>query len=578
MPHELDRAKLSSAKQALLERMRKRAAPALEPSLDPRTNRDKVPLSFAQQRMWLIQQLNPHSHLYTFPRALELRGRLDLDALEKALNSILRRHEVLRTAFPADEEGKPWQNVLQESAVRLGITDLTRTPRARHGFEVERLTLEFAYQPFDLGRAPLLRAHVFRVGADEHVLSIAMHHIVGDGWASAVFFRELGEFYKAHISGQPPALPDLRVQYADYAIWQREWMQGAALEKEIEFWRKQVEGAPLLLDLPTDRARREESGGGGGSCSFSIGEELTSRLHGLCRSEGTTLFPVMLAGLHVLMARWSGQHDQILGTITANRDRAEVENLIGCFMNFLPLRTLVNPDESLLDFVKRTKRSVFESHGHQSCPFEKIVAAIRPERSLNLNPLYNVMLLVQNFPEIAFRTEDVAARLLPLEHGLAVVDLRFVVEEKGRQLTITCEYDKNLFDRKTIELLLGAYEAVLGQMVRTPEARVSDLGIPEALVKQASHARKRNRKQVIAIASTFTAEPVETALAFWMKELGIPAKVEFAPYNQVIQQLLDPSSLVSRNSEGINILLLRLSDWTRFEKNADEETSQRNIE
>lgn len=574
----MDREKLSSAKQALLERRRRRTAPALEPPLHPRTHRDRVPLSFAQQRMWLIQQLNPHSHLYTYPRALELRGQLDLDALEKALDSILRRHEVLRTAFPADDEGKPWQNVLPELTVPVGVTDLTRTPPARRRLEVERLTLEFAYQPFDLARAPLLRAHVFRLGADEHVLAVAMHHIIGDGWASAVFFRELGEFYKAHISGERPAVPDLMVQYADYAIWQREWMGGATLEKEIEFWRKQLAGAPLLLDLPTDRARREESGGEGGSCSFSISEELTSRLQGLCRSQGTTLFPVMLAGLNVLMARWSGQHDQILGTITANRDRAEIENLIGCFMNFLPLRAFVNPDESVLDFVERTKRSVFESLAHQSCPFEKIVGAIRPERSLNLNPLYNVMLLVQNFPEIAFPTEDLRARLLPLEHGLAVVDLRFVVEEKDGQLSITCEYDKSLFEGKTVDLLLASYEAVLGQMIRTPEARVGELNISEALLQQAGGARQRTQKQVIAVASTFTAEPVEGPLAFWMKELGIAAEIEFAPYNQVMQQLLDPSSLLSRNAHGINILLVRLTDWTRYETAANAEAAQLTIE
>lgn len=578
MQRELDREKLSSAKQALLERMRRRTAPGLEPPLHPRTQRDRVPLSFAQQRMWLIQQLNPHSHLYTYPRALELRGRLDLGALERALDSILRRHEVLRTAFPADDEGKPWQNILPELTIPVGVTELTRTPRARRRLEVERLTLEFAYQPFDLARAPLLRAHVFRLGADEHVLAVAMHHIIGDGWASAVFFRELGEFYKAHISGEKPAVADLTVQYADYAIWQRDWMGGATLEKEIEFWRKQLAGAPLLLDLPADRARREESDGEGGSCSFSIGEELTSRLQGLCRSQGTTLFPVMLAGLNVLLARWSGQHDQVLGTITANRDRAEIENLIGCFMNFLPLRAVVNPDESVFNFVQRTKRSVFESLAHQSCPFEKIVEAIQPERSLNLNPLYNVMLLVQNFPEIAFPTEDLRACLLPLEHGLAVVDLRFVVEERDGQLSITCEYDKSLLEGKTVDLLLASYEAVLGQMVRTPEARVGELKISEALVQQASGVRKRAQKQVVAVASTFTAEPIAGPLAFWMKELGIAAGIEFAPYNQVMQQLLDPSSLLSRNSHGINILLVRLTDWTRYETAANAEAAQATIE
>ncbi len=571
-------ANLSPAKQALLERMLKRPAPAIAPPIRPRMNCDSALLSFAQQRMWLIQQLDPESYLYNVPRALLLRGTLDIAALEAALNAIVQRHQILRTTFPADESGQPRQAITAESKLKLTSTDFSSTPPEQRHATTEKKVLQFSRTPFDLVNGPLLRAHLLRFAADEHVLALTMHHIISDGWTGGIFFRELGESYGAQMRGESASLGELAVHYADYAVWQQEWMQGAVLEKELEFWRKQLEGAPSSIALPTDRTRPEAMNYQGSHRSKAMSAELTNQLKAFCQAEATTLFPALLAGLNVLLARWSGQQDQIVGTVSANRDQAEIENLIGCFMNFLPLRSQVTPEESVVEFLRRTRQSVFESLAHQTCPFEKIVEAVKPQRSLSANPLYNVALLVQNYPEMIFRSNRLEARLLQMDYGVAFLDLRFVAEETNGQLTIDCEYNEDLFDPGTIENLLEMYVLILERFVTSPQTRIQDIPLLPELMEQSAAASKREQVQTIAITATFTAEPLEAPLAFWMKELGLRAKARFAPYNQVFQQLLDPASMVARNSDGFNIVLLRLSDWQGSDEKQTIQVAQSRIE
>ncbi len=570
-------ANLSPAKQALLERMRKRAALTVVPVIQPRTSRKTVPLSFAQQRMWVIQQLDPASYLYNEPRALQIQGQVNVGALERALNSIIERHEILRTTFPEDENGQPWQRISPELRITLPVTDLSSAPGKEREEKLRSLMFGFGRQTFGLAQGPLLRAHLFRLADDDHVLAMSFHHVISDGWTGGIVFRELGEFYQAHLRGDAPRLPELPVQYADYAIWQREWMQGPVLESELKFWRKHLEGAPASIDLPTDRARPESLNYDGDCRSVWLGEELSNRLKSLCQAEATTLFPAMLAGLNILLARWTGQQDLIVGTVSANRDQTEIENLIGCFTNFLPLRARLASDESALDFLRRTKQNVLGGFAHQNCPFEKIIEAVRPQRSLNINPLYHVSLQVQNYPEMAFRTDVLEARLLRFDLGVAFLDLRFVAEERAGGISIDCEYNQHLFDRRTIEHLLRGYVSVLEQLTLRPQVRIAEIVLPHALVEQAVAARRREQKQTITVTSTFTAEPVASSLLFWMKELGIHAEMVFAPYNQMFQQLLDPSSLVSRNADGINIVLVRMSDWQRFEEAASEAAAKQEI-
>ncbi|MBV9340077.1 MAG: non-ribosomal peptide synthetase, partial [Acidobacteria bacterium] len=355
MSEDSKTANLSPAKRALLERLRKRAPLAPAPLIRPRASRHRAPLSFAQQRMWLIQQLDPESYLYNEPRALRIHGQLGAGVLERALNSVIARHEVLRTTFREDRNGELWQEISPELEIPLPATDLSSHPEPEREEELKRRMLEFGRQPFDLTRLPLLRAHLYQLGAHDHVLAMSFHHIISDGWTGGIFFRELGEFYQAELSGARPQLPELPVQYADYALWQREWMQGPVLENELKFWQKHLEGAPPSIDLPSDRARPEALDYAGEFASIPLSRALSDRLKELGRDEATTLFPVFLAGLNLLVARWSGQQDLVVGTISANRDHMEIENLIGCCTNFLPLRSRVIPDQSALDFLRRTK-------------------------------------------------------------------------------------------------------------------------------------------------------------------------------------------------------------------------------
>src|SRR5262249_37848081 len=270
--------------------------------------------------------------------------------------SVIERHEILRTTFPADANGRPYQNVASTLQIELGLTDLSHIAESDRERETKRCMLEFTHRPFDLAHGPLVRGDIFCFSPLEHVLALDMHHIVSDGWSGGVLFQELGHFYEANVSGQAPALEELPIQYADYAIWQREWMQGEVLENELAFWQQQLEGAQSTLELPTDWLRPERLGYQGGTGSVRLGRALSDQLKALCRSQGSTLFPALLTALNILLARWSGQKDMVVGTISANRDQTEIEKLIGCFMNFLPLRTQLAGEPTVLDCLRHAKQ------------------------------------------------------------------------------------------------------------------------------------------------------------------------------------------------------------------------------
>ena len=392
-----------------------------------------------------------------------------------------------------------------------------------------------------------------------------MHHIVSDGWAGALFFDELGSLYRAFSTGQPSPLPELPVQYSDYAVWQREWMQDSILEKELAYWRTQLEGAPPLLELPSDRLRPDAASYRGMRQSRLLAEQVCDDLKAFSQRQGVTLFTTMLTALEIVLSRWSGQDDLVIGTVSANRNRTEVENLMGCFMNFLPLRGKVKRKETGLELLSRVKQTVLGGFEHQDCPFEKIIEAVNPERSLNVNPLYNVALLMQNYPEIAFRSDQLQARFLSLDTEIAFLDLRFGAGETVQGLQIECEYNTDLFDGGTIEQVIHGYADVLEQLAAQPQMQVSEFRLPDGLITQAVNAKKRDHNQTIAVTATFTAEPLQESLAFWMQQLGMRSEIQFAPYNQVFQQLLDPSSLLAQNRDGFNVVLVRMEDWERFD-------------
>jgi FkbH-like protein len=337
-------------------------------------------------------------------------------------------------------------------------------------------------------------------------------------------------------------------------------MQGTVLEQELSYWKESLDGAPATLNLPLDH-RPGSAPGKASHRSIRFSPELSADLLAFAQRDGSTPFMLLLAALALTLNKWTGATDLVIGTVVAGRNRKEVEKVIGCFMNFLPIRVRIAVDETAAQFLVAVRKTVLESQAHQDCPFEKIVEAINPERSLNQNPLYNVALLLQNFPADVFHGEALQAARMPVSMEAALLDLRFEAEETPEGFSLLCEYRKDLFDASTIEQLLAGCVEVLEPLVGRPETVLASIAPPANLAKQAKAARADEVQQTIAISATFTAEPLETPLGYWLKQLELPAKIEFAPFNQTYQQLLDPSSLFATNERGLNVLLLILEDW-----------------
>jgi len=354
----------------------------------------RSPLSFAQQRLWFLDQLTPNTPLYNIPSVVRLEGRLDLAALERSVNEIVRRHEALRTRFE-EVAGEPAQTIDPWEPRRLEVTDLTGLAPEEREAEIRRMTREEAGAGFDLSRGPLLRMKVLKLREEEHVALFTMHHIVSDGWSMRILSRELGALYRAYLAGEESPLEELPIQYADFAVWQREWLKGKTLEAELEYWRKQLAGLEDL-DLPTDHPRPVAWSHRGASQRFVVERELTERLRELSRREGVTLFMTLLGGFDVVMSRYSGQEDVVLGTDIANRDRAEIEGVIGFFVNQLVLRVRVSERESISQLLKRVREVCLGAYAHQSLPFEKLVEELQPERDMSRSPLFQAKLILQN--------------------------------------------------------------------------------------------------------------------------------------------------------------------------------------
>jgi amino acid adenylation domain-containing protein/FkbH-like protein len=539
--------------------------PSVEPPpLKPVPRTGHLPLSFAQRQFWFLDRLDPGHAAGNVAIAFRLKGSLNAAALRRSLAEIVRRHEILRTTVRV-VEGRLEQFIAASAEPVLSEISVASLPESRREEEMRRLALENARRPFDLERGPMLRSTLVHLRDDEHVLLVGMHHIVSDGWSLWVFFEELDRLYVAITSGnEARALPTLAVQYADYAQWQQEWMSGQVLESRIAWWQARLAGVPPALELPCDRAPGVEASVCA-SVSVDLPVSLNEIMQTYCRREGVTPFMGLLAALSITLYRWVEQEDFVIGTIVAGRDRRELENLLGCFMNFLPLRIRISPDQNGRQLQQEIRRTVLEAQAHHDCPFERIVEAINPERRLTQNPIYNVALLLQNFPSAVFRSAGLKAEPVPVDLQEVVLDLRFVAEEKPQGLTFTCDYKTDLFERTTIERLLGAFRQSLETLMSQPARGIRAFDPGQELIAQAVAARDRQDRQTIAIAATFTAEPINESLKYWMKELNVPAQIDFAPYNQIFQQLLDPTSLLSTNTRGLNVLLIRLEDWEQFE-------------
>ncbi|HEX6908789.1 MAG TPA: amino acid adenylation domain-containing protein [Longimicrobium sp.] len=444
-----------------------------------RTEGDTAPLSFAQERLWFIDRLEPGSPLYNMSPSLRLRGPLDAAVLADALREVVRRHEPLRTSFPL-VDGEPVQRVGTAADFQLRTDDLSHlSPEAREG-EAGRAAAELARAPFDLEQGPLFRARLLRIAPDDHALLLAMHHAVSDGWSIGILFRELFALYDAFAAGRPSPLAPLPIRYADYAAWQRAWLSGAELEGQVAYWRAALAGAPALLELPADRPRPPVMSRRGALHAFAVPADVAGPVRALARREGATLFMALLAAFDVVLARGSGQDDVVVGTPVAGRTQGDTEGLVGLFVNTLALRTDLAGDPSFLALLERVRAATLGAYAHQDLPFEKLVEELQPERSLAYTPLFQVLFNLQGTGE-GPPEAPAALALAPLAgKGApdAKVDLTLTVTERDDgSLYATLGYAADLFDAATMERMAAQWARVLAAAAARPEAPLSSIDL-----------------------------------------------------------------------------------------------------
>ncbi|MGZ3461589.1 MAG: condensation domain-containing protein, partial [Archangium sp.] len=366
------------------------------PPLVPAPRSGPLPLSFAQQRLWFLDQLEPESPLYNLPAAIRLEGTLDLAALRHGFQELVRRHESLRTTFRS-EAGQPLQVISPSLSLPLEVVDLSGLPCEQREAELRRLAQEDAQRPFNLSTGPLLRTHLLRLSDSEHVLLLNLHHIISDGWSTGVLVRELAALYEAHLQGNSAPLPELMVQYADYAVWQRQW-QSEVLEQQLSYWKQQLAGVPQALELPTDKPRPPVQSYRGAQFPVQLSKDLSEALKAFCQREGVTPFMALLASFQLLLSRYSSQDDVSVGAPIAGRQHAELEGLIGFFVNTLVLRARFAAVSSFRALLHQVRESTLDAFAHQDVPFEKLVEELRPPRDLSRSPLFQVMFALQNAP------------------------------------------------------------------------------------------------------------------------------------------------------------------------------------
>jgi len=442
---------------------------------------EKLPLSFAQQRLWFLAQIAPNNPFYNYPGAVRLESKSDLETLERVINEIVRRHEVLRTRFEV-EQGKPFQVIDEWEPRKLEVEDLTSLPWEEREKEISRRVREEAMTGFDLSKGPLLRVKILKIEEDEHIALYTMHHIICDGWSMEILNREIGTLYQAFSAGEPSPLAELPIQYADFAVWQRQWLQGEVLEEKLEYWRKNLAGVENL-ELPIDHPRPAVASYRGAKHPFKRERELAEKLRELSRREGVTLFMTLLAGFDVLMNRYSGQQDIALGTEIANRNRAETEGLIGFFVNQLVMRAQVKAGESFRELLKRVREVCLGAYAHQDVPFEKLVEELLPERDLSLSPLFQANLILQNTPKETLELGGVlrnrGGRQIKTvsEMETTTFDLTVAIADVGSDLVGLVEYSRSIFEVATIERLMSHYTNVLREIVEKSEKPISELSL-----------------------------------------------------------------------------------------------------
>ena len=521
-----------------------------------RVERDgELPLSFAQERLWFLHELQSENPFYNMPSAIGLQGDLDVVALQRTLNGILGRHEALRTTFPS-QQGRPVQRIGDPVPVDLPLVDLRALPEDERQEAARRLFDQEAARPFDLEQGPLLRAMLLRLDDREHELLFTIHHVVSDGWSLGVLIRELVAHYQAYCTDQAVSLPELSIQYADFASWQR--LQGDELSRQLTYWREQLQTLPTLA-LPTDHRRRELQRFRGARESLQLPEDLLEQLESLSRRAGGTLFMTLLAAFKVLLSRYTGQEDVVVGSPIAGRNREEIESLIGFFVNSLVLRTDLSGDPSFLELVGRVREMALAAYAHQDLPFEKLVEELQPVRDMSRNPLYQVKFALQDAPVEVWQLPGLKLRAGESEDRATQFDLDVRVCHRDRGLGVDFHYDADLFEASTIQRMAGHFRRLLEGIVADPQQPLSELPLPDVdrTALPISDSSRPQPKHVHAAPRT----PTEDTLAWiWMHILGVERIGVFDNFFELGGRSLLVTQLASaiRDNFQVDLPLLRI--------------------
>jgi NRPS condensation-like uncharacterized protein/acyl carrier protein len=444
------------------------------PPMLPIPRDGELPLSFAQQRLWFFDQLEPNSPAYNIPGAVRLTGQLDVRAMEQTLSEIVRRHEILRTIFPT-VNGRPVQVVTEAQPLSLPVVVLSELSPEEREIEAQRLVMEEIRRPFKLAQGPLLRVGLLRLSEADHILFFTLHHIISDAWSMVVLVREVATLYEAFSTGEASPLAELKLQYADFAYWQRQWLQGEVLERQLSYWRQQLAAIPPALQLPTDRPRPAVQTTCGEGQELELSKEVSEALRALSRREGATLFMTLLAAFKALLHYYTAQDDMVVGTNVANRTHIGTEGLIGFFVNQLVLRTDLSGNPTFRELLARVRRVALAAYAHQDLPFEKLVEELQPQRDMSRSLLFQVKFELRE--GITQSIELPGLTIIPLESGYKVAryDLHLSMAEGEQGLAGILVYNADLFEASTIDRMISDFVALLERVATEPDVRLSEL-------------------------------------------------------------------------------------------------------
>ena len=465
---------LTDARQELLMHLLEAEGIAVPEQILPREDKQDMPLSFAQQRLWFLDQLKPGDPFYNCFQSLLVMGPLNIESLQQSLDEIIRRHETLRATF-ASVDGQPAQAIALPAGLPLLVVNLEGFRESEQKEFVSRLAAEEARRSFDLANGPLLRLALIRMAEQRHVLLLTMHHIVSDGWSIGVFCKEIVTLYESFSAGGQSPFAELPIQYVDFAHWQRNWLQGDVLQAQLNYWKQQLAGIPPLLEIPTDRRRPVFQSYQGANYSFTLPRAFSDSINALSQAEGATLFMTLLAAFKTMLYRYSGQSQIVIGSAIANRNRSEIEPLIGFFVNTLVLRTDLSGDPTFRELLARVRKVTLGGFNHQDLPFEKLVEVLQPERNLSYSPIYQVEFTVQNAPTEALQVPGLTLAPINNEAGTVETDFNFIMWEGEQGLIGSVSYSTDLFDASTIAQLMRQFQSILEAAVTDPDAHISTI-------------------------------------------------------------------------------------------------------